>query len=83
MAIVPFAFAAPAGQRPTPETAEVAALDWVPLHVLRHAHRRWTWRRAGPLTVPAPHIELPVGPLWGLTLRIVDHLLRHPGPLLG
>lgn len=75
MAITPIVYAATDPGRPTVESAEVAAVSWVPLSALR-SKRRWALRRIGRVYLPFPEREVGGRRLWGLTLGMAEELAR-------
>ena len=74
--VVPFVFALDGDPALTPNH-EVQRVVWVSLDFLADPANRstFTWVRRG-LPLPMPSIKIGNGVLWGLTLRLVDDLLR-------
>ena len=65
------------GAEPQPDPREVQRAFWVPLARLRETARGRMWRRIGFLPLPFPFVDLEGETLWGLTLQMVDALLRR------
>lgn len=76
MRIVPVVFEAPGDAPLAPSPAEVAEAFWMALEDVARRPRRIAWKPVGRLRVPAPVVDLDGRTLWGLTLRMIDDLLR-------
>lgn len=72
----PFVFRAPSLDGLRLEPSEVAATGRIPLSTLLADHGRTQFElEYGGQAWTLPCVELPVGRLWGMTLRVVDDLL--------
>ncbi len=76
MRVRPFLFALDHRPAPTPDPAEVAEVFWVPLRDLHNTPRSRMWRKVLGLPYPFSRVLLGERTLWGLTLMMVDDLLR-------
>lgn len=72
LAIVPWVFADP-GTALHLDPREVDAAAWISLDRLS-LRPGWRIKRAGPVPVPVRGVPTQTGLVWGLTLRIVQHL---------
>ena len=74
--VVPFVFAVEGRPALTPNE-EVQEALWIPLSVLgrKESRSRFTWVREG-LPLPMPCVRWEGRVIWGLTLKVVDELLR-------
>lgn len=83
MRVRPFVFALAAKAPLTLERTEVADAFWVPLAALIARPRSRLWRRVAGVPFPFSQVRLhdaaDVPSLWGLTLMMVDDLLRKAG----
>ena len=79
MVVTPYVYRIPNAVALTP-SVEAASLWWEPLHNLVDAGLRRTviWRVAG-LPLPFPSIEVSGARLWGLSLMMVNELVRATG----
>jgi 8-oxo-dGTP pyrophosphatase MutT (NUDIX family) len=79
MVVTPYVYRIPNAVALTP-SVEAASLWWEPLHKLVDAGLRRTviWRVAG-LPLPFPSIEVSGARLWGLSLMMVNELVRATG----
>jgi 8-oxo-dGTP pyrophosphatase MutT (NUDIX family) len=76
MPIAPIFFRAPEPAELRLDPREVGEAFWVPLERLRGRRGRM-WHRLGPIPLPFGMIELSGHRLWGLTLGMVDALLKR------
>ena len=76
--ITPLVYAAPSVHGLTLAPAEVASAHWVPLPELGDPARR-PRRRFGGLPFALPYVQVQEHVLWGLTLGMIDDLLRRLG----
>ena len=83
MVVTPYVYRIPNAVALTP-SVEAASLWWEPLHNLVDAGLRRTviWRVAG-LPLPFPSIEVSGARLWGLSLMMVNELVRATGMQTG
>ena len=79
MVVSPYVYVTPKAMRLLPG-AEAAALVWVPLSYLTDPARRTRkiWRVRG-VPLPAPAIDIGDAILWGLSLMMVEELLKACG----
>lgn len=76
--ITPLVYIAPSAQSLTLAPAEVASAHWVPLPDLGHPTQR-PRRRFGAMPFGLPYVQVQEHVLWGLTLGMIDDLLRRLG----
>jgi 8-oxo-dGTP pyrophosphatase MutT (NUDIX family) len=77
MRVTPVVFRLDERPELTPDAREVADAFFFPVDELRRARRRWMVRKIGVVPLPFPWIDVEGHCLWGLTLQMVDRLLRR------